>query len=53
MATIAQDRGRPALFACRIFRWLKPNSSMEVDMDALDGPARLMAFLDALAAWLK
>ena len=30
-----------------------PNSSMEVDIDALDGPARLMAFLDALAAWLK
>jgi hypothetical protein len=52
LATIMQSSEQPAMFACRTFRHLTPKSSLDVDLEALDGPPLLMEFLDAVADWL-
>lgn len=53
LATIVQVPGKPSWFGCQTFgRHLRPISSMEIDMEALDGPVSLMEFLDAIAGWL-
>lgn len=52
MATIIQDAEHPALFVCKTFHHLKPESSLDVDLEALDGPPLLMEFLDAVVDWL-
>jgi hypothetical protein len=53
LATIVQIPGLPAQFGCQTFVRLKPVSNMMVDLDELDGPARLMEFLDAVGEWLE
>lgn len=53
LAIIIQTPGQPSRFGCQTFHCLKPISVMEIDMEALDGPASLMVFLDAIADWLS
>lgn len=52
MATIIQSSEHPAMFVCKTFHYLKLESSLDVDLEALDGSPLLMEFLDAVADWL-
>lgn len=52
LATIVQVPGQPARFGCQMFRRLRPLSSMEIDLEAPDGPALLVEFLDTIAEWM-
>lgn len=52
LVQIIESLDHPSHFDCRIFVYLKPLSSIEINLDALDGPARLVEFLDAVAVWL-
>jgi len=53
LATIVQVPGLPARFGCQTFMRLRPLSAMDVDLDALDGPAHLMEFLETVADWME
>jgi len=54
LATIVQMPKKSSWFLCQTFgRHSLPISSMEIDLEALDGPANLMWFLDGIADWLK
>jgi len=52
MAFLAQDNEKPSMFSCKTFRHLAVESSLEVDMEAMDGPPLLIEFLDAVADWM-
>ncbi len=53
LATIVQHPTAPSCFVCQTFVRLKPNSLAEIDLEDIDGPARLLEFLDAAADWLE
>lgn len=49
---IIQNTKRPSQFDCQTFIDFKKNSSTIIELEALDGPVRLVEFLDAVADWL-
>jgi hypothetical protein len=51
-AMIIQNIKRPSQFDCQTFIDFKKNSSTIIELEALDGPVRLLEFLDAVADWL-
>jgi hypothetical protein len=52
IAIIVQNIDNPSYFNCLTFFNLKPDVDfLEINLDALDGPARLVEFLDAIAVW--
>jgi len=52
LITIVQFPQQPSRFCCQTFVRLKTVSRQDVDLEALDGPAQLVEFLDAMANWL-